>query len=369
MVSVTRTLAAVAMYCISATLAPPAFAQSAEQAVDRETAIAIKGLESERENILVQIRKCEKTIANSNAIIEAAKAKGNTSASEIATKAAITAEEARRRYEHTLRVIESTLAGLKRANEPLPEKEKRRARERLAELRVEISRLQGMLRRCIDETTKSFAERESLEREIDFWYDAAVKTAREDLLFECGTLGLQQVLAARKTTALDKITDLEQKLQIGPHPLVASQYRETIAATRKEIALVDYNDKLIEGLGNLKTAHDVYAWDQTASPATGDFLAAADLLAGIVFKSYGIAKIDTIAVLGVASELGAWYRLRGIDKKNAACSDQVKPIAARMESSVKEINCLEGCLENTPAGCVDRCRGKLSPSAPPPPAN
>jgi hypothetical protein len=111
---------------------------------------------------------------------------------------------------------------------------------------------------------------------------------------------------------------------------------------------------------NLKTAHDVYAWDQTAAPTTGNILAAADLLAGVVFKSYGLAKIDTIAVLGVFSEIDAWYRLREIDKKNTACSAQVKPIAARMEDCVKEIGCLEGCLENTQAGCVDNCRGEAS---------
>ena len=96
-------------------------------------------------------------------------------------------------------------------------------------------------------------------------------------------------------------------------------------------------------------------------------MTAADLLAGVVFKSYGIAKIDTIAILGVASELGAWYTLRGIDKKNTACSAQVKPIAAKMEDRVKEVGCLEGCLENTELGCVDKCRGKTSPSAPAPP--
>ena len=356
-----RLLAAAAALGMAAFLLPPVFAQSADQAVDPDTAIAIKGLEAERESILVQIKKCEKTIANSNTIIEAAKAKGNTSAAEIATKAAITAEEARRKYEHSLRMIESTLAGLKRANEPLSEKEKRRARERLAELRLEISRLQGMLRRCIDETTKSFAERESLEREIDFWYDTAVKTALNDLFFECGTFGLKHLYAARKTSAIETISDLEQRLQLNPNPLVSSQYKQTIAAARKDIQRLDYNERLIDNLGNLKTAYDVYVWDQTAAPTTGNFLQAADLLAGMVFKSYGMAKIDTVAVLGVFSELGAWYRLKGIDKKNAACSEQVKPVADRMEHRVAEIHCLEGCLENPQKGCVDTCRAKAVP--------
>jgi hypothetical protein len=37
-----------------------------------------------------------------------------------------------------------------------------------------------------------------------------------------------------------------------------------------------------------------------------------------------------------------------------------------MEKRVKEIGCLEGCLENTQAGCVDKCRGKTELSIPPP---
>ncbi len=360
MASTTRGRAAALVIFACAILAPPVFAQSADQALDRDTAIAIQGLEAERENLLVQIRKCEKTIANSNAIIEAARAKGSSSAAEIATKAAITAEEARRKYEHSLRMIESTLASWKRANEPLSEKEKRRARERLAQLRVEISKLQGMLRSCIEETTKSFAEREDLERTIDFWYDAALETAKNDLFFECGTFGLGHIFAARKKAAgFERIADYEERLKQNPHPLVASQYKETIASIRKQTDPLDYNERLIDNLGNMKTAHDVYVWDQTAAPTTGNFLQAADLLAGMVFKSYGMAKIDTIAVLGVASELGAWYQLKGIDKKNAACSEQVKPIASRMEDRVSEIRCLEGCLENTQAGCVDNCRGKV----------
>lgn len=360
MASITRGRAATLVIFACAILAPPVFAQSADQALDRDTAIAIQDLEAERENLLVQIRKCEKTIANSNAIIEAARAKGNTSATEIATKAAVTAEEARRKYEHSLRMIESTLAGWKRVNEPLSEKEKRRARERLAQLRVEISKLQGMLRSCIEETTKSFAERQTLENEIDFWYDTAWETAKNDLFFECGTFGLGHLVSARRKVAdADTIRNLESRLGQDPHPLVASQYKETIASIRNKADVPDYNERLIGNLGNLKTAYDVYVWDQTAAPATGNFLKAADLLAGVVFKSYGMAKIDTIAILGVASELSAWFKLKGIDKKNAACSEQVKPIASRMEDRVSEIRCLEGCLENTQAECVDNCRGKV----------
>ena len=248
MASIPRGIAAALLVFACAILAPPVFAQSADQALDRETAIAIKGLEAERENLLVQIRKCEKTIANSNAIISAARAKGNTSATEIATKAAVTAEEAKRKYEHSLRMIESTLASWKRVDEPLSEKEKRRARERLAQLRVEISKLQGMLRSCIEETTKSFAERQTLENEIDFWYDAAVETAKNDLLFECGASGLGQLASSQEESCLTPIRSATWSKRLRTSTRIHSLRRNTGDDCRQSAIkrVPDYNERLIE---------------------------------------------------------------------------------------------------------------------------
>ncbi|HSO59688.1 MAG TPA: hypothetical protein VLR50_01520 [Desulfobacterales bacterium] len=369
MVSVIRTLVTGVLLCISITLSPLALAQTAAQAVDRETALAIEGLETDKENLLVQIKKCEKTIANANAIISAAKGKGNSSAAEIATKAAITAEDARRSYENTLRIVDEALASLRRAREPLSEQEKRRAKARLAEIRLEISKLQGLLRTCIEATTQSISEREKLENQIDLWYNLALKTAKQDLFLECGTFGLRHVLKARKATALENIVNSEKNIRVNPHPIVESQNMQIIDKNRSDIALIDYNASLVEHLNDLHTAHDLYVWNQKAAYSTETLAGAADLLAGILFKSYGMAKIGTIGGLGVLSELSAWQDLRQIDKQNRACSDQVKPIAASMQNRVKEVGCLEECLDSPRDGCVDKCRGKTSASAPPPPAN
>jgi hypothetical protein len=340
-------------------------AQTADKAVSRETELAIESLEAERAEIIVQIKKCEKTIANAKAIVAAANEKGKSSAAEIATKASITAENARLKYENTLQMIDGTLASLKRAKEPLSEQEKRRAKARLAANRLEISKLQGLLRACIEETTKSAVDRERLEKQIEVWYDLAVKTAQNDLLAESVKFSLLRGLNKINKDALAYSADLQSRINPDLHPLIKSQYLETIKLNSAKIERVEIDKKLVQNLSETHSFYEFEQWRKTAAYNPETLAKAADMISGIMFQYYGWTKIGVIGWLGVLSEVSAWEDLRGIDKKNAACSDQLKPIAERMESRVNENHCLEGCLETLQEGCVDKCRGKISPSAPP----
>lgn len=362
-------IAAIGLIFSAALLSAPSQgpAQTASQAISPFVTAAIKDLEVDRAAAVARIAQCEATISQSQAIVSAARAKGNARAEEIATAALRNAEEARRRNKQIVKSIDTSLANFKQASpNSLTDKERERARVRIAELREEVKRLQGHLRACMDETVKTFAEREALEKKISGAYEQCWTILKEDLFTEVGTAGLGKIFELRAKN-IDEVTAQARKIMLEtPDVNRKSQLLGFIEARQRDAALWEYNGSLVQHMGELSTAHSVYTWDKEQAPDKEKFTEGLDLLAGVIIPNYGLAKINVVAVASVAAELKAWYKLKEIDKQNAGCSREVKSLSFRMEHRMGEINCLDACLDQPAEGCVDRCRGKTSLATPPP---
>lgn len=343
-------------------------AQPASQTPGMQVLQAISALEKSKAAAISRIAECAATIAKSQAIMAAAKAKGNTHAERIATQALKNAEEAKRRNESTVTSIEVSLANLKKfpPTYRLSDRERERVKTRMGELRTEVENLQGHLRACMDATIKTFAEREALEKKISAAYDRSWKAFKEDLFMEVGTAGLGHIFDLRKAN-IDKVTaEAWKKIKATEDVNRKAQLLGFIEARQRDAALWKYNADLVQHMGELTTAHDVYEWDKEKAPFKEKFTEGMDMIAGVVVPCYGLAKLNVVAVSSVAAELSAWYKLKEIDKTNAGCSSETKSLSFKMEHRVKEINCLDQCVDHPAEGCVDKCRGKTSLHTPPP---
>jgi len=58
--------------------------------------------------------------------------------------------------------------------------------------------------------------------------------------------------------------------------------------------------------------------------------------------------------------------VRKAEKATDAYSREIKHLSSKLQHSVKEMNCLKGCLDNYTERCLDRCTGKTRFGAPPP---
>jgi len=58
--------------------------------------------------------------------------------------------------------------------------------------------------------------------------------------------------------------------------------------------------------------------------------------------------------------------VRKVDKATDAYNREIKYLSTKLQSSVKEMNCLKGCLDNYSERCFDRCTGKTRFGSPPP---
>jgi hypothetical protein len=369
MTSIFKAFAAVLMLCVGAVLAPPiSYAQTADQAISRDVAIAIAELEKDRAAAVARIQECEATILKSQAIVTAAKAKGSVQAEQIATTAIKKAEAAKAQNENTVKMIDGTLKNFKRPGtspESISAEERALAKTRIAEARKEIATIQEHLKACIEGTTKTLAEREVLERKISEAYDKSWKALQEGLV-DLGTLGLKKVYAG-KTENLQKNMDQAWKtMRETSDPNRKSQLLGIIDLCQNDMKTVEYNTKLIQHAGELKTSHDVYQWDQNEAPTKDRLLKGMDLLFGTISTYYTLGKMNYVALSSLNAELSAWHRLREIDKENAGCSAKASSLSFRMEHKMQESHCLERCLDNPVAGCADKCRGKTALSTPPP---
>lgn len=58
--------------------------------------------------------------------------------------------------------------------------------------------------------------------------------------------------------------------------------------------------------------------------------------------------------------------VRKVEKATDAYSREIKHLSTKLQGSVKEMNCLKGCLEKYSERCFDRCTGKTRFGTPPP---
>lgn len=58
--------------------------------------------------------------------------------------------------------------------------------------------------------------------------------------------------------------------------------------------------------------------------------------------------------------------VRKADKATDAYNREIKYLSTKLQNSVKEMNCLKGCLDNYTERCLDRCTGKTRFGTPPP---
>ena len=344
-------------------------AQSATEAIGRDLALTVAELEKDRALVLTRIQECDATISKSQSIIDAARAKANVQAEQIATAARKRAEEAKAKNQAILRMMDSTLKNFKARTSGSPEsisaEERALAKERIADLRNDIAKIQESLRSCIDSTTKSLAEREALERQISAAYDRSWKALQEGLM-DLGTVGLSKLYALRAASIKATMDNAWKIVRETSDPLRKERVLGVIEWLQREENLVKYNSALVQHAGELKTAHDVYQWDRKEAPFPDQLAESMDLMAGMISAYYTPAKMSYIGLSSVNAELSAWHRLREVDRENAGCSTEGKSLSFRMGKKMEEIGCLDGCLDNPSSGCVDKCRGKTALATPPP---
>lgn len=58
--------------------------------------------------------------------------------------------------------------------------------------------------------------------------------------------------------------------------------------------------------------------------------------------------------------------VRKVEKATDAYNREIQHLSTKLRDSVKEMNCLKGCLDNYTAQCLDRCSGKTRFGTPPP---
>jgi hypothetical protein len=235
----------------------------------------------------------------------------------------------------------------------------------MADLKTDIAKIQDSLKACIASTTKTLAEREGLEKQITAAYDKSWKALQEGLM-DLGTIGLSKLYALRAANINENLEKAWKAMRETNDPNRKAQLLGVVEWLQREDKLVKYNSALVQHASELKTSHDVYQWDRKEAPFPEKLAEGMDLMAGMVSSYYTPAKMSYVGLSSLNTELSAWHRLREIDRENAGCSAESKSLSFRMEHKMREIGCLDSCLDTPSPGCVDKCRGKTALSTPPP---
>lgn len=274
--------------------------------------------------------------------------------------------------------LESEAADLMKAGEM--EQQTQRAQERIAELRLDISKTQLSLKRLTKDLVNNSSEFETWGKTVDDAYKNTLKKT-----FEYGVgLFVDHILVGKlernhyKNVLYPKLEQLinaqnpELKIWLG------RQYQErkvTAESLKQAVALLQSSPDVASSVAGLFGV---------ITPESGKTLEAL-ILAGDLLNSLNQTYKDELGVLhrialplqharmiGEAyTDLAAigfsWFNINKLEVQTEQFTNEVSLLSHRMEYSMKQMTCLEGCLKNTSENCVDQCQGKSRLSSPVPP--
>ncbi|MFO7569359.1 MAG: hypothetical protein R6W75_06135 [Smithellaceae bacterium] len=105
---------------------------------------------------------------------------------------------------------------------------------------------------------------------------------------------------------------------------------------------------------------------------TGEIVKYAELLThSKIFRElpgeyFSQAKMIGETYANLSAIVYSWYSINQLTRDVEKYDREIKSLSYRMRHAMKEMQCLNGCLENPYAKCLDRCAGKTGLSKPPP---
>lgn len=105
---------------------------------------------------------------------------------------------------------------------------------------------------------------------------------------------------------------------------------------------------------------------------TGEIVKYAELLkSSKIFRElpgeyFSQAKMIGETYANLSAIVYSWYSIHQLTGDVEKYDREIKSLSYRMRHAMKEMQCLNGCLENPYAKCLDRCAGKTGLSKPPP---
>jgi hypothetical protein len=97
-----------------------------------------------------------------------------------------------------------------------------------------------------------------------------------------------------------------------------------------------------------------------------DLLEATKVVSWTASQYFQQAKIIGETYTDLAAFGYSCVNVRKVEKATDAYNREIRHLSTKLRDSVKEMNCLKGCLDNYSERCLDRCTGKTRFGTPPP---
>jgi len=254
------------------------------------------------------------------------------------------------------------------------------ARARISELKLDISKTQLQLKRLSKDLMNNSSEFETWEKTVDDAQKNTLEKSKEYVL----SLFVDQILVGKldrdftKNVIYKKLDELINAQDPAVKAWLSQQYLErkvTAESMKQTLALLQNSPDLTEHVAGLFG---------TITPENGKELDSL-ILAGDLLNSLNRTYKDKLGILhklemplqhakmigeaytDVAAICYSWFNINKLAAQNDEYIREVNALGGRMETAVKEMNCLDGCVNALEEGCIDRCRGRSRLSSPVPP--
>jgi len=202
------------------------------------------------------------------------------------------------------------------------EVELQQAKQRLTELRDDVSTMQTALRLYTDALLKNVSNLDRQAIEVDNMSDK--------ILFD-GIDYIRGIVTGRFLKSKFKFLKKGQK----------KKYDEFM--------------KLVEKYQDIKEKKDLMSLIISSPNDAKILIEGADMLAGDVIPGWEHLKMNFKAWSTVGKECFAWRKISDTNRGTKEHSLAIKALSLRMEAAFEEINCLKSCIAESTANCINKC--------------
>jgi len=247
--------------------------------------------------------------------------------------------------------------------DPVEEKV-REAQQRINKLRNDVAGIQGMLRQYITSLNNNAGDFTAWGETISTAYGSVLNNSKEYVTGLFLDYGLMNGLKSAQKESFQKLngllTPVEPKFkswllkELGGRNLDYDRFEKLVKLGLAEgdfAALVNTDNGLRKNLDTLILISDL--------------LDVADVPA---FKNHPFqhARMIGETYADLASICYGWHALNRLEKDTAKLSREADRLSVRMNYAMKEMECLDGCVQNYTDRCMEKCAGRTKLHSPPP---
>lgn len=259
-------------------------------------------------------------------------------------------------------------AGTVRAGSAAPraytEKQIQEARKRILKLQWKVMGIQTLLRQFSRTLMTNSSEFETWQNTVDESYRNVLDNSKDYVL---GLFIEKNLFGSLKGVRKDAFGKLE-RITRSSDPKIRRWLAKELGGRRIDPKQFEKVVKL--GLAEGDFA-GLLATDDNAEKYLNALILTSDLLE-IVEKDvpggnlFQHARMIGSTYADLASICYSWFSINRLTRENEKYAREVSSLSFRMREAMKEMKCLEHCLDNYSDRCMEKCAGKTRLSTPPP---